>query len=591
MNKKTYPICFILMACSLFLAHISINRLSDLRREHKLNDEVILKDAPPEIVFTTVALGSFRGLMANWLWIKNIKNQEELRFHESYQIAKLITILQPRYTTAVNHLAWNMAYNISVTVEDPAERWHWVQRGISLIRDEAMRYNNNDPELYHELGWLFSHKIDKNLDDANRYYKIQWAIEMQRIYGNKPDWKAMDELYINALILGDKLEKAGVAQATAYLLKQDLKTLLNNIVLDETIPTQLDKVLTEDQRALLIQYAQETHSAPLEFKTLQLALSDITSFKDHFMKLQENLSDWTKVEAFYRRSGKLPKAFSETFNHLPPKTRKITLDLISNFLKRRWSEMHYRIIPSIALQVEKEISPDLEWRLPQAHAIYWAWRGKQAGHTELSVKCERMIVQSLYSAFQSGKLLEYRDGDKLSIDWTNNLKLADVVKRLNLEAIAKTNSSSFKSGYGNFLKEAILALYMRGDTKKSREYLKEYAKFNNIKPSPDLDSFVSDMFLELYKSSDENEVLYGIHNLLRRSMTLIIYGPEFEASSSQFLNMAKTLHSNYQIKMKKFSEGRQIPSFNRILNSSRKDFERRFPQYKGKLQEMIDSQK
>ncbi|MDD7985975.1 hypothetical protein PQO01_13575 [Lentisphaera marina] len=591
MSKKTYPVCLLIMAFALFMAHISISRLSDLRQEHKLNDEVILKDAPPEIVFTTVALGSFRGLMANWLWIRNIKNQEELRFHESYQIAKLITVLQPRYTTAVNHLAWNMAYNISVTVEDPAERWHWVQRGISLIRDEAMQYNNNDPELYHELGWLFSHKIDKNLDDANRYYKIQWAIEMQRIYGKKPDWQAMNSIYINPLILGDKLEKAGVQQATRYLLNQDLAKLLADIANDQELPPQLAKVLTEEQVEILVQYAKTTKQAPLEFATLQLALKDITLFKDHFMKLNENLSDWSKVEAFYRRSGKLPKAFAETFNHLQPKTRSITLDLITTFLRRRWSELHYRIIPEIALEVEKEISPDLDWHLPQAHAIYWAWRGKQSGHTELSVKCERMIVQSLYSAFQGGKLLEYRDGDKLSIDWTNNLKLADVVRRLNLEAIEKTRSSSFKSGYGNFLKEAILALYMRGDKKKSTEYLKELVEFQNIKNAPDIDSFVSKMFLELYESSDENEVLYGIHNLLQRSMTLLLYGPEFEESSTQFLNMAKTLHENYQIKMKKFSEGRQIPTFKRILVASRKNFEQRFPQYKDKIQKMIDSQK
>ena len=590
MNKKTYPIYLIVMACALFMAHISIGQLSELRQKHKLNDDVVLKDAPPEIVFTTVALGSFRGLMANWLWIRNIKNQEELRFHESYQIAKLITVLQPRYTTAVNHLAWNMAYNISVTVEDPAERWHWVQRGISLIRDEAMQYNNNDPELYHELGWLFSHKIDKNLDDANRYYKIQWAIEMQKIYGKKPDWKAMDELYINPLILGDKLEKAGLRQATSYLLNNNLKQLLEDIANGQELPKALQKVITEEQLEILSQYAKASHEAPLEFSTLQLALSDITLFKDHFMKMNENLSDWSKVEAFYRRSGKLPQAFAESFNQLQPKTRSITLQFISNFLKRRWSEQHYRIIPSIALEVEKEISPDLDWHLPQAHAIYWAWRGKKSGHTELSVKCERMIVQSLYSAFQGGKLLEYRDGDKLSIDWTNNLKLADVVKRLNLEAIEKTRSSSFKSGYGNFLKEAILALYMRGDKKKSQAYLKELIKFQNIKNPPDIDSFVSKMFLELYQSSDENEVLYGIHNLLQRSMTLLLYGDEFEGSSTQFFLMAKTLHENYQIKMKKFSEGRQIPAFNRILNASRKNFEKRFPQHKDKLNKMIESQ-
>jgi len=185
--------------------------------------------------------------------------------------------------------------------------------------------------------------------------------------------------------------------------------------------------------------------------------------------------------------------------------------------------------------------------------------------------------------------LEYRDGDKLSIDWTNNLKLADVVRKLNVAAIEQTGSSSFKSGYGNYLKEAILALYMRGNTKKASEYLKEYRELKNIKNKINIDQFVSKLFLELYESSDENEVLYGIHNLLRRAMTMILYGEEFNESSLQYISMAQTLYNNYKTKMKKFSEGRQLPPWKHIVAGSRRDFERRFPQHKDKLRELLDA--
>jgi hypothetical protein len=87
-----------------------------------------------------------------------------------------------------------MAYNISVTFQDPQDRWRWVQRGIELIRDEGLNYNANDPVLYQQLGWIYQHKMGNTLDDAQRYYKFQIAQEMQKAFGGvpDPDWNALN---------------------------------------------------------------------------------------------------------------------------------------------------------------------------------------------------------------------------------------------------------------------------------------------------------------------------------------------------------------------------------------------------------------
>src|SRR5262250_1410674 len=56
-----------------------------------------LENAPPVLAFTTVALGGFRGLISNILWIRANDLQQEDRFFEQVQLADWITKLQPSF--------------------------------------------------------------------------------------------------------------------------------------------------------------------------------------------------------------------------------------------------------------------------------------------------------------------------------------------------------------------------------------------------------------------------------------------------------------------------------------------------------------
>lgn len=152
-----------------------------------------LENAPPVLAFTTKALGGFNGLIANALWIRANELQEEGKFFEMVQLADWITKLQPNLSSVWIHLAWNMAYNISVKLNDPEDRWKWVRRGTELLRDQAIVYNPKEPQLYRELAWFFQHKMGHYLDDAHQHYKVEWAREMTSVLGRdgRPKW---DEL-------------------------------------------------------------------------------------------------------------------------------------------------------------------------------------------------------------------------------------------------------------------------------------------------------------------------------------------------------------------------------------------------------------
>jgi hypothetical protein len=166
--------------------------LNRVRRDLGLTRVEPLQNAPPVLVFTTVVLGGFRGLIANALWVRAMELQDEDRFFEMVQLADWITKLQPRIPTVWTVVAWNMSYNISIKFSSPADRWGWVKRGIELLRDEGLYYNPHEVELYRELAWHFQHKMGHNLDDAHLYFKSVWASEMQAVLGGgRPNW---DEL-------------------------------------------------------------------------------------------------------------------------------------------------------------------------------------------------------------------------------------------------------------------------------------------------------------------------------------------------------------------------------------------------------------
>src|SRR5881392_428234 len=188
MRGKFYK-TFLLLSSILLLAGASQfqRMLNGLRSDPKLGLMRVTdlgSNAPPVLAFTTVALGGFRGLIANALWIRANDLQDQGKYFEMVQLADWITKLEPTFTQVWLVQSWNMAYNISVKFTDYADRWRWVQRGIELLRDDGLRYNPREALIYRELAWFFQHKMGQNMDDAHMVYKQEWAKEMEKLLGS-----------------------------------------------------------------------------------------------------------------------------------------------------------------------------------------------------------------------------------------------------------------------------------------------------------------------------------------------------------------------------------------------------------------------
>jgi len=187
--KKKYV--FLLLVAALFFWAAGQTRIGLTKTRERQN--IVLSDQsannPPFIVLTTVALGGFRGLVVDILWMRLISLQKEGKVFEIAQLADWITKLEPQFATIWAFHAWNMAYNISILYSNPELRWLWVKNGIQLLRDNGLKYNPGEPILYRELGWIYQHKIGQSWDDMHVYYKHKLAKEMDGLFrGPRPDY-------------------------------------------------------------------------------------------------------------------------------------------------------------------------------------------------------------------------------------------------------------------------------------------------------------------------------------------------------------------------------------------------------------------
>ena len=402
MLKRLFPFAVIIVC--LAGSYNVQKRMNTIRIEKKLVDTDIAKNAPPVVAFTTQVLGSFRGIVADMLWLYSGKMKDQGNYFEMYQLASWMVKLQPRFTGATAYLAWNMAYNVSVTFPGFEDRWRWVQKGIELIRDEGLVYNPGDPELYKELGWIYQHKIGQELDDANRYYKMKMAEEMTMVLGGYPvDWERF---------------------ASAPTTEEGLDKRLG------------DKVNLEDL---------------------------LKSCGTTFSQLEKD---------FVAADGTFPEAVTKT-------VPAATLSEIELCLRVRWLKNRLKLDPRFILKLVRKYG-DLDWRLPEAHAIYWATKGLKSNDVVISTTCQRMITQSLAAAFRGGRVA-YMDGTLKDFEVTPNIAVVDAVNKEYVDVIDKDKNKSkgtFISGYRNWLIDAVVTLYVFGEEKKATEYFKKLKTYS-----------------------------------------------------------------------------------------------------------------
>ncbi|MBQ9789636.1 MAG: hypothetical protein IJW31_08590 [Lentisphaeria bacterium] len=249
-NFTFWAITAVLSVLVLILISTTESRMDKVIKDNHLRYTGSVQGANSLVSFTTVALGSFRGILADLLWLRANSLQEKGDYYEMVQLARWITDLQPEFSGAAAYLAWNMAYNISVTCSFYDDRWRWVNEGLKLLRDRAIIYNPEDPILYKELGWIFQHKIGNVLDDAQQYYKNQLAYDMMLVVTDDPDWEGIAAAPATADEFIEKYANTPIAKALAKANFTDLDLLNVEFRKNSEVPKSIQTALKNDEKLI-----------------------------------------------------------------------------------------------------------------------------------------------------------------------------------------------------------------------------------------------------------------------------------------------------------------------------------------------------
>lgn len=525
-------VSLLLAAVLLVIAEARLDYINSKRYEWNLISNRPVENAPPSLAFTTVAMGAFRGLVVDVLWMRAEKLKQEGQFFDAKQLAEWITTLQPRFPAIWDFQAWNMAYNISVAIpaSQPEQRWHWVRNGYELLRDKAIPQNPYEIDLYRSLGWIFLHKIAGISDDVHRYYKLQLALAMEPLVGS---------------------------QTNEYF--QSLAAA----------PASLDEMLSDPSIA---EFVVQLKQADIEF-------ADKSTLPAKYLSLRQN-----------------PRGFNpEALETIDRYRGTETLAKFDIFARGWQLRNEWKMDPVLMQELNQTYGPlnwddpnthePLNWQHPAAHALYWAARGLQVASEEgfhiEELQTDRIVYQSMHNLLRTGKLTIYsvrsastgsdNPGEEggaggageysvflrpdLRMFWPcDEVYRAVIKKNEELGPEAEWRAESLKNAHRHMLLNAVALIYQSGHISQAR---KVYNQLRDLYPR---EEFNVPLTVFVRKRVREELSVLGIKNvtetvimLLREAYFRYAIGDDDDAFGRE--KMAEEL---YQAHMKETEETPRI---------------------------------
>ena len=360
MHARGLITCLVLFAAGLCLTAGAwlTPRLVRMRAAENLETTTMLDqtDEVADFQIPTAALFTFRSLAIDYLWTRVNDLQSTGQYFDALYLSRLICKLQPHLGAIWDFQGWNMAYNISVAMPTAQERWDWIAAAIELLRDEGLQFNPSDTKIYTSLAMIFQHKIGWIADDYHRFYKLKLAYEMAAILGNGPLGHEAFERMVQADL-----------DADALMADPNMVHMIDAI---RTAAPQLTD--TQDVQQFVRQY-----SAGLGRYDPALVAFMNAHQNDPWML---RLLDCSRAAAL-RQQWKMDPARMERLN-------------------RQYGPIDY---------TDPNVHEPLDWRLPYAHAMYWADRGLE--HCTMEdfdyLRLRRLIYQSAMNMYRFGHLQLY----------------------------------------------------------------------------------------------------------------------------------------------------------------------------------------
>ena len=495
-NRMVQGICsVILLVCLVGSGLVATQVSAEAGRAQLTYTDNATEGDPPEVA-AGIAMGAFRGLFVNYLWMRADRLKQEGKFHEAYELSAAITRLQPRFPRVWSFHAWNMAYNISVATSTREERWQWVKAGIELLRQEGIPKNPNDVQLHRELAWIFNHKVQGFMDDANRYYKKQLAREWHMLLGEPPRLPSGNEAATQQMV--DWLEEVVSAPETlGGVIDRELADRNRDVIEENRVGIE-DSLVNELATRIVDEAGLELNYDLLELYAVQQALDNswftqsaeeggIPFAREGAERQLAQRGDSNSVFTELYRNEKYADTVGEDGEVIMPGAWS---RLIPHVRKRVLVD-EYNMSPTRMQRYTAKFGP-LDWRHPSSHAVYWSHRGVELGLQRRGVRnfntlnTDRITMHSLQELFRSGTVMydPIRDTHLTMVSLHYIPSYAEIV----LEVAARGGRSQDESrafrtyiqGLQNFLKDAIRTTYRFGDVEQANYWFTELREFPGL---------------------------------------------------------------------------------------------------------------
>lgn len=442
----------VLCACLVASGTLAIAMTAIAGRD-KLTYTDRAEDGQSREVSLGIAMGAFRGMFVNYLWMRANQMKEDGKFYEANQLADAITKLQPRFPSVWVFHAWNLAYNISVSTQTPEERWAWVNAGIDLLRAKGIPANPNSLLLHKELGWIFLHKIGGQTDDANLYYKRMLAQEWTIAVGPPP--KRGPEDYDRATVI---------------------KKYADWIAVIRDAPNTPDELKEREPTT----------------ENLAMALGKAGVLPN--WELLKGYEIWRAIKASGQRrvlENQLDAASRGLGAIIDDPRYAKAWPVLLSFIRKKVLELRYHMDPAKMVRYTEQIGP-LDWRHHGAHAYYWATEGVENSQDRVNkenkstfdfINTDRISAQAVQDLFRTGDLYfdflasTHRGSYALWLGVPNPnfvQSYGDILEGMVARSWAdnpnKRATMPLAGGYENFIRDAICFFYSRGETKTAEEW-------------------------------------------------------------------------------------------------------------------------
>ncbi len=397
---------------------------------------------PPHVALATAALGTFRGLAVDALWMRADRLQDAGHYFEAQTLSQWITSLQPRFPRVWAFQAWNMAYNISVTTRVPEERWIWVNRGMELLRSRAIPLNPRDPDLPMELGWIYFQKIGGKSDREHWYYKAKLAREFREL-------------------LGDLTAGATTQQAIERF---------------EVIASAADSL-------------EELRKDPAVADALAVIEAHGAAPDEAFVRMLGRAALYGgSIDARIRSESNVPEDVNLPLLNALRADKRLAraLPAIVRHLQKRVLVERYRMQPEFMLLLMRKYGP-LDWAHPHAHGMYWSEQGIAIARTSSrrekinELTLVRTRLGNIQYLMRSGRV-EF-EPEANQVDFLPDPRFIDAYEQGMRDAIEMIESDAGLSaaefgratvtdllgGYESFLRQATVFAYLYGDERKAVE--------------------------------------------------------------------------------------------------------------------------